>query len=209
MKIKVYNLVILDASGSMNVIREQAISGINETIQSIKLAQRENPEQEHYFSFVSFNNKMRTVADCQPIEEVVEISEDTYRPEAMTALYDAMGLSLLALESKISADDRVLVTIITDGMENASQEFTGTAVKTLVERLKSKGWVFAYIGANQDVEAVAAKIAIKNTMSFEATEVGTCYMMKNLGAQREKFYKRMSCDAPMDAVDENENFFKK
>ncbi len=209
MKIKVYNLVILDASGSMWSIRNQAISGINETIQSIKLAQRENPEQEHYFSFVSFNSRMKTIADCQPIEEAVEINEETYRPEAMTALYDAMGLSLLSLESKITTDDRVLVTIITDGMENASREFTGHSIKTLVERLKSKGWVFAYIGANQDVEAVAAKMSIKNTMSFDATEQGTNYMMKTLGEQRVKFYKRMSCDEPMNAEDENQNFFQK
>jgi len=59
------------------------------------------------------------------------------------------------------------VTVITDGLENASREFTGSAIKALVDKLKDEeGWNFAYIGANQDVESVAMSLSISNTMTF-------------------------------------------
>lgn len=209
MKTKVYNLIILDESGSMCSIREQAISGVNETIQSIRVAKEENLNQEYYFSLVSFNSKVKTLRDCCSIDDVQEISSESYRPDSMTALYDAMGMSLLSLESKITADDRVLVTIITDGMENASVEFSGSAIKVLVERLKGKGWVFTYIGANHDVKKVAATISIKNTMTFEATPDDTIHMMKVYGNKRSEFFKRISNEngKDFDSESENENFF--
>ena len=84
-----------------------------------------------------------------------------------------MGMSLNALRPKVAEEDRVLVTIVTDGYENASREYNGKAIKVLVDELKDKGWVFAYIGANQDVEKVAATISITNTMTFQTTSHGT------------------------------------
>lgn len=207
MKTKVYNLVILDASGSMCVIREQAISGVNETIQSIRNAQEENSEQEHYFSFVSFNNRVKTIYDCVPIAQAQEITPNEYRPDAMTALLDAMGISLLALESKVAPEDKVLVTIITDGMENASCEFSRETIKSLVDKFKEKGWVFAYIGANQNVMEVADSLSIKNAMAFESTKQGTVYMMQELNDRRKKFYGRINLY--FDSAEENESFFDK
>ena len=66
-----------------------------------------------------------------------------------------------------------MVTIITDGLENASKEYSGKAIKALVEQMKEKeGWNFAYIGTNQDVEAVSASLNIDNHMAFEDDEAG-------------------------------------
>lgn len=59
-------------------------------------------------------------------------------------------MSLNELRHKVTDADRMLVTIVTDGYENASKEYTGSAIKALVAELKNKGWVFAYIGANQE-----------------------------------------------------------
>ncbi|MEO6682122.1 MAG: hypothetical protein ABIN48_04790 [Ginsengibacter sp.] len=67
-------------------------------------------------------------------------------------------------------DYNVLVTILTDGAENASKEYSGTTIKTLVEELKLQNWTFTYIGADHDVEKMASSMSIANTMTFEKNE---------------------------------------
>ncbi len=206
MKTRVFNLIILDESGSMQSIKKEAIDSVNETVQTICAAQKKNEDQEHYVSLITFNDNVKTTYDCVPAEEVKELTADTYCPACCTALYDAMGLSLNALRPKVAADDRVLVTVVTDGYENSSREYSGKAIKALVDELKGKGWVFAYIGANQDVEKVAATISITNTMCFQTTSEGTKHMSARLNKSRDKFFSRLSSEC-FDAEAENCSFF--
>ncbi|MBO5234336.1 MAG: VWA domain-containing protein, partial [Alistipes sp.] len=180
MKTRIFNLIIIDESGSMQSIKRAAIDSVNETIQTIRSAQKKHEDQEHYVSLVTFNDDVKTVYECVPVDEVKELTAETYQPDCCTALYDAMGISLNALRKKVAEDDKVLVTVVTDGYENASKEYSGKAIKALVDELKAKGWVFAYMGANQDVEAVAATISITNVMQFEATPCGTADMSSKL-----------------------------
>jgi len=206
MKTRIFNLVIIDESGSMQSIKKEAIDSVNETIQTIRSAQKKYEEQEHFVSLVTFNNDVKTVYECVPVEEVKELTSETYRPDCCTALYDAMGLSLNALRKKVAEEDKVLVTVVTDGYENASREYSGKAVKALVDELKAKGWVFAYIGANQDVEAVAATISITNVMNFETTSDGTQMMTERVNRSRERLYHCMA-KPDFNAAEANENFF--
>lgn len=206
MKTKVFNLIILDESGSMHCIKKEAIDSVNETVQTIRSAEKKNEDQEHFISLVTFNDDVKKVYDCVPSVKVKELTSEIYCPSCSTALYDAMGISLNELRHKVTDDDRVLVTIVTDGYENASKEYNGKAIKALVDELKGKGWVFAYIGANQDVEKVAATISITNTMSFNTTPEDTMYMSERVNKSRLRFYSRMS-EPNFNAVAENENFF--
>lgn len=206
MKTRIFNLIILDESGSMYSIKKEAIDSVNETVQTIRSAEKKNEDQEHFVSLVTFNNDVKMVYDCVPSAEVRELTSETYRPDCCTALYDAMGMSLNALRSKVAEVDRVLVTVVTDGYENASREYSGGAIKALVDELKGKGWVFAYIGANHDVEQVAATISITNTMRFQSTPLGTLFMTKSVNRSRERLYSCMS-KPNFDAVAENEHFF--
>ena len=206
MKTRIFNLIIIDESGSMQSIKTAAIDSVNETIQTIRSAQKKHEEQEHYVSLVTFNDDVKIVYECVPVYEVKELTAETYRPDCCTALYDAMGVSLNALRKKVAEDDKVLVTVVTDGYENASKEYNGKAIKALVDELKAKGWVFAYIGANQDVEAVAATISITNTLRFSATSAGVHGMAGIVSRSRERLYSCMA--APdFDAEEANENFF--
>ena len=118
-----------------------------------------------------------------------------------------MGESLSALRKKVAADDKVLVTVVTDGCENASSEYSGKAIKALVDELKQGGWVFAYIGANHDVEAVAATISITNVMQFHADSVGTKMMSQTTNDARTRMYDRIADGCFCAAVD-NQNFFE-
>lgn len=194
MKQRVFNLIILDESGSMSSIGRQAIDGVNETLQTIRSAQKKHEEQEHYVTFVSFNSDgIKTIYDKEEADKVKEITGKDYCPACCTPLYDAMGVSLTKLRKNVADEDVVLVTIITDGYENASREYNGQSIKALVESLKAKDWVFTYIGANQDVEKVAATISIKNTHSFSADVEGTKAMFAKEPSSRDRFFTRLHC----------------
>lgn len=202
----IYNLIIMDESGSMKSIEKEAIDSVNETIQSIRSAQKKYANQTHHVTLVTFNDYVKTICDRVRVEDVTEMNGMSYNPSGCTALYDAMGISLNALRPYVKDNDQVLVTIVTDGYENASKEYNGKAIKALVDELKSKGWVFAYIGANQDVEAVAATISITNVMNFEATSAGTAEMAAKLGGARMRLFDRMA-DCCFSAAKANEDFF--
>ena len=176
-KTQVYNLIILDKSGSMGSIAKAAIAGFNETVGSIRSAQeRFKDTQEHFVSLMIFCDCEKTmVYDMVPVDKVKELTSNEYRPCCCTPLYDAMGISINALYKAIKdkEDATAVVTVITDGLENASKEYSGSAIKALVERMKNEeGWNFAYIGTNQDVRATSASLSIDNHMEFRDDEAG-------------------------------------
>lgn len=206
MKTRIFNLVIIDESGSMHCIEKEAIDNVNETIQTIRMAQQMHPDQEHYISVVTFNDDFKTVYDCMEADKVKEFGPDNYHPNCSTALYDAMGFSLTALRRKVAPDDKVLVTVVTDGYENSSREYNGSAIKSLVDELKGKGWVFAYIGANHDVTAVASTISITNVMSFASSGYGTQIMTDKVNRSRERLYSKIALQ-DFDAQEANSSFF--
>ena len=193
MKQKIYNLIILDASGSMYDIENEAIAGVVETIQTIRVAQEENENQEQLFSLVVFNGKrIATVYDRMPIAKVSDFSKNDYQPRDNTPLYDAMGDSITNLQRYINDDDNVLVTIITDGYENASKEWNHQRINQLVEDLKKKNWLFTYIGANQDALAVARDMGIDQSMNFMSNVEGTKAMFVKEKRSRKSFYEKLA-----------------
>ncbi len=192
-KVKVHNLIILDESGSMMSIYKPALDGVNETLQTIRGAQEEHPEQDHFVTLVTFDTShFNQIYRDTPAAKAIDIKTDQYRPNGGTPLYDAMGRSINELRSKVTKEDIVLVTIITDGYENASREYDGKAIKSLVEAMRAEGWVFTYIGANQDVDAVAESMAIKHRMAFSADEASTRAMFEKERVARKKFHGKIS-----------------
>ena len=142
---KIYNLVILDASGSMHSIYTQALSGVNETLATIRMAQEEHPELQQYVTLASFSagdHFLNRIYSALPIAEARNITREDYPLLGCTALYDAMGTCISELQQKVTHEDRVLVTIITDGYENASRTWSGKQIKSLVQELRQMGWTF-------------------------------------------------------------------
>ena len=204
METKIFNLIVLDASGSMETIKQETINGFNETVQTIKTAQKKFEEQRHLVSLVVFNSDgINTVYDCAEAETVKELNAETSVPECGTPLYDAIGKAVADLRRHVQDADKALVTIITDGEENSSKEYSGSAIKVLIEEMKKKGWVFTYIGANHDVEKVASRIAIPNTLNFESDEKGTQAMFAKESNSRMKWFTRVSTGMK----DLQDNFF--
>jgi hypothetical protein len=192
-----YNLIILDRSGSMSIISRQAITGVNETISTIRTMAKKTDMRQlvTLSSFCSCSMIDHYLND--DVTNVKPITDKEYQPCCCTPLYDAIGKCCTRLERQIGDrnDVAVSVTIITDGYENDSKEWTGAAVKKLIERLKEKGWLFAYIGANQDMEQVRFNMSIDNTLEFDASPQGAEKMFKRERAARMKWMKSVShCD---------------
>ena len=210
---RIYNLIILDESGSMSSIREQALSGANETLQTIRAAQQENPDDHQMISFVTFDTGarrpfVRTIIDSEKIESVNDITPDQYQPYGGTPLYDAMGLSITALKELVKEDDHVLVTVITDGFENSSHIYSAEMIKELVESLTTQGWVFTYIGANQDSEQTASGLGIRSTMDFQASVQGSAMMWNKMQSSSREYYKKVRRQKLYgEAIDFEEDFF--
>ncbi|MCZ2083474.1 MULTISPECIES: vWA domain-containing protein [unclassified Kaistella] len=202
----VHNLIILDESGSMESIKAQIISGFNETVQSIKGSQKKFPEQEHFISVVSFNdldNKLLHFID--PVEKLNEIDAEKYQPNAATPLFDAIGFAVTKLHQvvKNQPNSNVLVTIMTDGEENASREYSGKQIKELIEKLKDEKWTFTYIGTDHDVDKIALNLSISNTLIFEKNESGIKDMFEKERKSRDMYYSKVRRNE-----DTKDNFFE-
>lgn len=213
-KTPVYNLIILDKSGSMESIRQEAINGYNETVGSIKAAQLKHADtQEHFISLAAFCScGVDMIYDCVPINEAEKLTKEKYNPCCCTPLYDAIGTTVKALGKKTDEmeDAAVLVTIITDGEENASREWDSKAVKALIEERKEEGWVFSYIGADHDVERAATNISITNTVSWCKNIADTIAVINNENCARSRFYDKIeeSCNEPGATVAYKKNIRK-
>ena len=196
-KAHIYNLIIVDESGSMNHLREATLSGINETIGTIRNAQKEFSEtQEHNLTLVTFDSgsnrpDVRTLIDCQPINEIGEFKD--YMPNGYTPLYDAMGQSLTRLHNRIKkdADASVVVTVLTDGLENASREWRVDALRRLIEQLKEEGWSFSYMGSAHNVKEVTDLLAIENVVEFSHDILGAGSTWGRERSSRRAYFGKM------------------
>lgn len=190
-KTKIYNLVILDKSGSMESIRTQAINGYNETLGSIRATQLKFIDtQEHFVSLAAFCScGIDMIHDMTPIKDAENLTREIYNPCCCTPLFDAIGISVKALQNKLTGNPNtaVIVTIITDGQENASKEWNAKTVNKLIEDCKEEGWTFSFIGAGEDVLKVATTISITNTMLWENTSEGTDAMFARENKARVKY----------------------
>lgn len=203
----VHNLIILDESGSMGSIYRPAFNGVNETLQTIRQAEIDNPEQTHTVTLVTFNtNRYNRIYDNTPAAEATDLDQDQFKPYGGTPLFDAMGRAINELHPKVAQGDVVLVTVITDGEENSSREYIGRSIKALIEHTKAKGWIYTFIGANQDVERVAASLSIPSFLSFEADEEGTTTMFEKERRSRRGLFGKLKSRSDFDAL--NEEYFQ-
>jgi len=194
-KTKVYNVIIMDRSGSMWEIQKPAIMGYNEVLGGVKAAATKFAEtQKQFMTLVLFDSSSidEVYWNANPADAAI-LTEETYVPGACTPLYDAVGRTLTKLEKELKGDDNhsVVVTIITDGYENDSHEYNLTAVKTLIEHLKKEGWAFAYMGTDHDVEGVTVSLSITNVVKFEKTEAETLKSFKKERHAREMWSHKM------------------
>ncbi len=199
-KSRIYNLIIVDESGSMSGLEHATVTGVNETINSIRGAQSEFAEtQEHFLTLVTFDSSgggssredVRTLINREPIGDVKDF--DNYRPYGSTPLYDAMGRSITDLYNHIKDDDdaSAIVTVLTDGYENASREWTGGKLKALIEKLTQEGWSFSYMGSAHDVAQVSFNLSINNVVEFSHDIEGSSNTWARESSAKRNYFRKM------------------
>ena len=161
-------MIIVDESGSMSIIKKQALAGLNETIDTVKKMQKMHPEMQQRISLLTFDSSHRTFKyDNVKADTAHLLTAKDYNPGGCTPLYDAIGIAISKLNAQTTDEDSVLVTIITDGEENSSEEYNLKMIKTLIDKMKKQDWTFTLIGTdNLDVEGMAGKMCIDNHLAF-------------------------------------------
>ncbi|MEL7168920.1 MAG: vWA domain-containing protein [Bacteroidota bacterium] len=181
---------VIDRSGSMQSIRDDAIGGFNAFLDSQKQG-----EGDARLTLVFFNHEYGLVHNAAPIESVDPLTTETFVPRGNTALLDAVGRTIddvgarLAEAPEAERPGTVLVCILTDGLENASSDYTRDRVKSMIEHQQSKyGWEFQFLAANQDAFAEAGSIGIApvNAMPFVANAEGTKAAFAQVSARATK-----------------------
>ena len=167
---------VLDRSGSMNCCQQDAIAGFNQF-----LADQQETEGLAKLTLVLFDDEYLVPVSSIPVQEVVPLTDDTYQPRGCTALLDAVGQTIDDLGNRLAAlteKDRpgqVIVAILTDGLENASQRFTWKEIAGKIKhQTDTYKWIFLFLGANQDAIATAANLSIaaNNAANYVADAAG-------------------------------------
>ena len=187
----VHNLFILDESGSMNCVRETTVRGFNELVQTVQTLAGEFPGNPQLVSLTTFNSEAITQKlFMQPVAALRPSALADYVPNATTPLFDAIGRSVAQLRNRLEIEGgkstQVLVTVLTDGMENASKEYTQHGISRLIKALQAQGWLFTYIGANHDVTAVSASLSNASSLIFEQNDAGMDQMFAKERAARRR-----------------------
>lgn len=168
---------ILDKSGSMAGLEKDTIGGYNSMLNKQKKA-----EGEAFVTTVLFNHQYELLHDRINVRGISSITERDYEVAGTTALLDAIGFSIqkiVNVQKHTSAEERadqVLFVITTDGMENASREFTPEKIKKMITHQKEKyGWEFMFLGANIDAIATAEQFGIEEdfAVDYHADNKGT------------------------------------
>ena len=198
---RVFNLLVVDESGSMSIIRRQVLVGINETLATIQKMQKAHKNLEQRVTLITFDSTHTNVFyDNVRASNANPLKAKDYNPCGATPLYDAIGMGIAKINALTTEDDSVLVTIITDGEENCSEEYSLKMIKNLIEKLKKQNWTFTFIGTDDlDVENIALDMGIDNHLQFSEDEAGTKKMFARENRAREHYNKFRSMDCVMEA----------
>ncbi|MHA2280200.1 MAG: vWA domain-containing protein [Promethearchaeota archaeon] len=165
---------ILDRSGSMSRIASDAIGGFNAFLKE----QKDLPDKAN-FTLVLFDHEYNLVYNGVDIKEVEELDDKTYTPRGTTALLDAIGRTVDDVKARLDKScptcgcgeknsSKVLVGILTDGLENASRDYSKTKINELIEAGKKNEWEFIFLAANQDAikEGGGLGVSVYNNMNY-------------------------------------------
>jgi uncharacterized protein YegL len=170
---KVY--FVLDKSGSMSSCKQEAITGFNKQLETLK----SEAEPNHTFdvTVLAFSDDIVSIIKEKDVREVAPLNDESYVPGGFTAMYDGVG-DALQLINKVpnSKDLAFLVCVISDGGENASTRHKPEAVAEGIKALQGRGnFTITYMGANQDLSQVSKvlNIPMGNMMSYCSSKEGT------------------------------------
>jgi uncharacterized protein YegL len=186
-------IFILDRSGSMAGLESDTIGGFNGLLKKQK-----EVDGDVFISTVLFDDHIEWLDERCPLQEMDELNNETYYVRGTTALLDAIGSTLTKMSKtyqkmKTEKPEKVMVVIVTDGLENASTEYSLKVVKTLVHTFQEEAkWEFLFLGANIDAVETGASLGInrKKTANYHADGPGVLNNFNTLDKAMNEFRVR-------------------
>lgn len=165
-------VLVLDKSGSMYGLESDTIGGYNSMIDKEK-----ELDVDTKVTTVLFSNTTTLLNDRANINSLAKLTNKDYRVGGSTALLDAVGNTIAKISDTpgiSDSDHKVVFVIITDGKENASQEYSKAQIKQMISDKQKEGWDFVFLGANIDAASEAQDIGIDkdNAVKYQNTSKG-------------------------------------
>jgi hypothetical protein len=180
----------------MEDCRTDAIGAVNSYLRQVK----DDKDVEASISLTTFDSQsIEVIRDKAPAGSCAELTPSEYQPRASTPLLDAVGHGVALLDKRKEAGERCILAVMTDGLENASREYTKETLKALLDRKqKEEGWLVLYLGAGHDAWAQARAIGLHagNVAAFDKQAVGVS--MAAFGARSKRY--AMAADAADEAT---------
>lgn len=169
--------IIVDESGSMESIKTPTLTGINEQIQTLR---KTGEVIDTYVTITKFSNRVEILHFAKPLDQVKDLTKKDYTPNGTTALLDAVGLTVTRLKNDVvlqeNEDVSFLVIIASDGMENASKEYSYEDIAKLISTCnETKRWKFVYMGTEMDLSVAREKLHVStgDSISYDRSIIGT------------------------------------
>ena len=176
MKPKTHVAIIMDRSGSMAATRNAVVGGYNEQVEQL---QADAKEQDIKVSLITFNGHVYEHFWDEDADKLTKSSYEDYQPAGSTALYDALGYVIDKMQKTASEEDAAyLIITITDGEENASQQYNNSEIlKKKIESLQNdKNWTFTFMGCNKE--------SLFHLAEITSVPMGNCALWDNSSAMK-------------------------
>ena len=208
----IYHFVV-DQSGSMAGLENQTIEGFNSQLKTIKQLKADYPDNEYVVSVTFFEGIVTDFIRFGKVESIPLLTRENYQPGSTTALLDAIGRSVDAIQEKFGAEidenlATVVVVILTDGHENASTFYTYEQISQKIEALNATDkWLFTFLGAGINARAMTDRLNIKseNVVSFDRSDYRSM-MFKVSQSVRNYEYSKNSGNDEAKFFDDDINF---
>jgi Mg-chelatase subunit ChlD len=154
--------LLLDASGSMNVRRDETIREVNRYLEKLK-----SDGQRYKLTVVIFNDGISKLIVREDIRDVGDLERAEYRPEGWTRLLDAVGATLES--GSFFKFDRNLFVVVTDGQENRSSTYSLNEVRDMIDRMRSEDFQFIFLGSGPDSWSTGQRLGFNLSVSADYT----------------------------------------
>lgn len=180
-----WDYLVLDESSSMSVISQSTVSSVNEYIGNLASMPKKLKINSN---IIVFSTEVGIIRSYDPKTFRNWVNGVDYIPHGVTALFDAIAVAIKHANSNSSNGDQVVITVITDGHENASVDYNLATIKSLIAEAKKSNYTINFIGAGDflDVQAVAQGMGIfaSNTINYTADNAGVKKVMNTLSNSR-------------------------
>lgn len=194
------NLIIIDASGSMESKKSEVIGGLKKIFSDIK--KEANTEVNTTTIVVDFSDSrdFNVLVNSNNVDSLTNKVAESYTVRGFTALYDAIGRAFQLVPKK---QDGVFVNILTDGEENASKEFKAEDIKKIIEKKRKKKWAITFTGTTEAILSKAQDLGISrgNMMMVADTGAGINMAYASSNAMRSAYYMTATSSLGLENVD--------